>query len=75
MPISACGSEKAGYEVVYEAAALLRHDECRTRTAGTAYEERMRWRRRWGPEIAAGDPFYNPNLTRVREDASLRLEE
>jgi GT2 family glycosyltransferase len=68
-------ARKAGYEVVYEPAALLRHDECRTRVPGTAHEERMRWRRHWASEIAAGDPFYNPNLTRVREDASPRLEE
>ncbi|MCW5976745.1 MAG: glycosyltransferase [Bryobacteraceae bacterium] len=68
-------ARRAGYEVVYEPAAVLRHDECRSRAPGTTHEERRRWRKRWDAELEAGDPFYSPNLTRVREDASLRLDE
>jgi GT2 family glycosyltransferase len=67
-------ARQAGYEVIYEPSALLRHRECGTRSAGTRYEERDLCFRRWAAVLAKGDPFYNPNLTTVREDGSLRLE-
>lgn len=59
----------AGYEVIYEAAAVLRHDECRTRRPGVGWAERASWGRRWGGWI---DSYYSPHLTLASEDASLR---
>jgi GT2 family glycosyltransferase len=64
----------AGYAVLYEPAAALRHREAQTRLAVTRYEERELLYERWGEELERGDRFYNPNLTAVREDASLCLE-
>jgi GT2 family glycosyltransferase len=64
-------AREAGYRVIYDSAAVLRHDECRTRRPGTEFDERRLFSRRWGGLMAAGDPFYNPNLTSVREDAGL----
>ena len=32
--------------------------------------EVQRFLNRWGEELKAGDPYYNPNLTLVREDFS-----
>ena len=65
---------KAGFRVVYESAAVLRHYECQTRRGGVSFSERDQWYSCWSDELDRGDPFYNPNLSRVREDASLRLE-
>ena len=61
----------AGYRVIYESAAVLRHHECQTRRPGTEFDERLLFFRRWGALMARGDPFYNPNLTSLREDAGL----
>jgi GT2 family glycosyltransferase len=66
---------RAGYRIVCESAAVLRHRECQTRHGGVAFSERQQWYSRWADEMDRGDPFYSPNLTRMREDASLRLEE
>jgi GT2 family glycosyltransferase len=68
-------ARRAGYEIVHEPAAALRHREGASRKPMTPYEERERLYRRWGRVLDAGDPYYSPNLTRVREDASLRIEE
>ena len=64
-------ARQAGYEVILEPAALLRHDECRTRQPGVRLEERERWEERWAGWLAQVDPFYSPHLARNREDASL----
>jgi GT2 family glycosyltransferase len=61
----------AGYEVIYEPGAVLRHEECRTRTRGIHFKETDLWEERWGGWV---DPFYSPHLARTREDASLRME-
>jgi len=66
-------ARQAGYEVIFESTAVLRHDECRTRQPGVRLEERERWEERWGSWIERGDPYYSPYLTRSREDASLEL--
>jgi O-antigen biosynthesis protein len=68
-------ARSAGYEVIYEAAALLRHFECRTRTPGIRHAERERWQRRWAEWLGRGDPYYSPHLTVDAENASLRLNE
>jgi len=65
---------KAGFRVVYESAAVLRHYECQTRRGGVSFGEREQWYSRWSDELDRGDPFYSPNLNGVGEDASLRLE-
>jgi GT2 family glycosyltransferase len=61
-------AREAGYQVIYEAAALLRHDECRTRRPGVRFAERAGWERRWG---GRHDPYYSPNLDRQSEGAGL----
>jgi len=66
-------AREAGYQVIYEAAAVLRHYEARSRVAVVRYDERENFHKRWGGLIGAGDPFYNANLTRDREDLSLRM--
>ncbi len=64
-------ARRAGYRVTYEPAAVLRHHESATRPRGTTFEERELFYERWGGMVDEGDPFYNPNLTRTREDCSL----
>lgn len=64
-------ARQAGHRVVYEPAAVLRHDECQTRLGGTTYDERKAFLARWRSIVDAGDPFYNSNLTRLTEAASL----
>jgi len=64
-------AREAGYRVIYEPAAVLRHDECQTRAGGTTYEDRKAFFARWRSTLDAGDPFYNPNLTTLGEDAGL----
>ncbi len=68
-------ARKAGYRVLYEEGAVLCHRECQTRKGGVSFAERERWFDRWSAELDRGDPFYSPHLTRIREDASLRLAE
>jgi GT2 family glycosyltransferase len=62
----------AGYEVVCVAEAALRHYEAQSRQAIVRYRERERFTGRWQTVLEAGDPFYNPNLTRDGEDLTLR---
>jgi len=64
-------ARQAGYRIVLEPDAVLRHEECATRQPGVGIEERDRFLERWGEWLEAGDPFYSPNLTRVREDGGL----
>jgi GT2 family glycosyltransferase len=64
-------ARQAGYQVVLEPAAVLRHYECRSREPGVRPEESAFFASRWAAVLEAGDPFYNPNLTRTSEDASL----
>jgi GT2 family glycosyltransferase len=61
----------AGYEVVYEPAATLRHDECATRGSGTKMEERELFWDRWGELIDRPDPYFTPYLE--GEEMRLRL--
>lgn len=70
---------KAGYLNVYTPFAELYHYESKSRGYEDTPEKRARFegevRRfqdRWRKELAAGDPYYNPNLTLDREDFSLR---
>ena len=65
----------AGYEVILEASAMLRHDECQTRPGGVRWRERQMWRDKWPRLAVGGDPYYSPHLSIEREDASLRMNE
>jgi len=62
----------AGFRVIYEAGAVLRHHECQSRRGVVTFAERNLWYDRWAANIRAGDPFYSPNLSRQHEDLSLR---
>ena len=66
-------ARRAGYRVVLEPAALLRHYECQTRRGGVEFSERDNWYARWSSELDQGDPFYSRNLTTIGEDVRLRL--
>jgi GT2 family glycosyltransferase len=63
----------AGLEVILEPGALLKHYECQSRVGRVVYGERADWYRRWANLLDDGDPFYNPNLTGLYEDVSLKL--
>ena len=62
----------AGFQVILDPAALLKHYECRTRVGFVSYGERAEWYRRWANHLDNGDPFYNPNLTGLHDDLSLK---
>ena len=68
-------ARQAGYEVIMEPAAVLRHYECQSREAGVRLEERFLFEKRWGALLERGDPYYSPHLTRTREDAGLVLKQ
>ena len=66
-------ARKAGYEVIYEPRAVLRHDECQTRIPGTRRDERERFHRRWAELLNKPDPYYNPQLSLATEDIRLAM--
>lgn len=55
---------RAGYHVIFDARAALRHDESQTRTPIVRFEERRRFFQRWPERLTQMDPYYNPNLSR-----------
>lgn len=70
---------KAGYRIVATPYAQLYHYESKSRGYEDTEEKVMRYHReifrlidRWEPEMRAGDPFYNPNLTLAGMDYGLR---
>ncbi len=70
---------KAGYLIVYDPYAELYHYESKSRGLENTPEKRKRFqgevntfRKRWGDVIDAGDPYYNPNLSMITQDFSLR---
>jgi GT2 family glycosyltransferase len=65
--------QQLGYRIVYTPEALLRHYENATRKGGRSHEDAMLFEHMWGELITKGDPYYNPNLTRRREDWSLNV--
>ncbi len=64
-------AREAGYLIVFEPRAVLRHDECRSRTRGTRYAERERFQERWGDVLKAPDPYYSPAFDRTTEEIRL----
>lgn len=70
---------KTGRLVVYNPFATLHHYEYKSRGTENTAEKLARYNRevdlfttRWADLISAGDPYYNPNLTRRYQDFSLR---
>ena len=68
---------KAGYLIVWTPFAELYHYESRSRGQEDTWEKLTRFSKevalfqeRWAAELAAGDPYYNPNLTLTRGDFS-----
>lgn len=69
----------AGYRNLWTPYAELYHHESVSRGSDETPEKRARFvgevdvmQKRWAP-LLANDPYYNPNLTRYREDFSLRI--
>jgi GT2 family glycosyltransferase len=70
---------QAGYLIVYEPYAELYHYESKSRGYENTPEKKARFRRevtlfrkRWQKELDQGDPYYNPNLSMITQDFSLR---
>jgi GT2 family glycosyltransferase len=66
----------AGYRVLYTPHALLYHYEAFSKSDVELHPhpaETLALKSKWR-EVIARDPFYNPNLTRVKENWSLRWE-
>lgn len=71
---------EAGYLIVWTPFAELYHYESKSRGYEDTPEkckrfemEAHRFQERWVKELAAGDPYYNPNLTLDREDFTVKL--
>ena len=69
----------AGYLIVFTPYAEFYHYESKSRGFEDSPEkvkrfngEINRFMGKWGKELEAGDPYYNPNLTLEREDFSLK---
>lgn len=70
----------AGYNIVWTPWAELTHYESKSRGTDTETEEKKRFfvgetnrfLRKWYRVLEEGDPYYDPNLTRDKEDFSLR---
>ena len=63
-----------GYAVIYTPHALLYHHEGSSRGRLHPPSDDDRFLKRWAGRFAQVDPYYNPNLTDVREDWSVSLE-
>lgn len=70
-----------GYLVVYTPFAELYHHESISRGYENTPQKRRRFgeerqfcEERWGTLLQQGDPYYNPNLSLIREDFSIGLE-
>ena len=67
---------KAGYRIIYTPHALLYHHEAYSKSDKELNPhpmETMALKTRW-KEVIARDPYYNPNLTREKENWSLRWD-
>jgi len=70
---------KEGFLIVYTPYAELYHYESITRGYENTYAKRARFNQekatcedKWGATLEKCDPYYNPNLTLLREDFSLK---
>ncbi len=74
---------ETGRLIVWTPHAELYHYESKTRGRDDDSAEKRarfedevkRFRRRWRKQLEAGDPYYNPNLTLLRPDFSVRSKE
>jgi GT2 family glycosyltransferase len=64
--------QERGLGVVFEAGAVLQHDESQTRSSGVSFEERRRFFLRWLTKVERTDPFYSPHLSQNDERLGLR---
>jgi GT2 family glycosyltransferase/predicted nucleic acid-binding Zn-ribbon protein len=62
-----------GYSIVYTPHSILHHNEQATRRLHPDADEHFMIDR-WKNTIIDGDPYYNPNLTLLREDYSLSFK-
>jgi GT2 family glycosyltransferase len=62
-----------GYRIVYTPHARLLHYESATKSSVAEGNEIEYMRHRW-KRVISDDPYYNPNLSRRREDYSLNFE-
>jgi GT2 family glycosyltransferase len=62
---------EAGYLIIYTPLAVLVHHESATRKAMHPPDDDRLIRERWQHVVSRGDPYYNPNLSRTREDFAL----
>ena len=70
---------KEGYLIAWTPWAELYHFESKSRGLDLAPEKRERFvgeverfQKRWEKELKAGDPYYNPNFSLMKEDFSVR---
>jgi GT2 family glycosyltransferase len=63
-----------GYSVIYTPHAQLYHHEGSSRGRLHPPADDDRFLKRWAARFTQVDPYYNPNLTDVREDWSVRLD-
>jgi GT2 family glycosyltransferase len=63
-----------GYRIVYTPEATLIHHEGATRGRREASADVSLVRARWRAELERGDPYYNPNLSRLHEDLRLGFD-
>jgi GT2 family glycosyltransferase len=69
-----CRIRERGYLIVYTPLAELSHVESASRNdLHPSADDALMWQI-WGDAIRAGDPYYNPNLTRTQEDWSVVAE-
>ena len=64
-------ARRAGYKVIYDPRALLRHSESQTRARGTSMKERESFALRWADRLETADPYFSPMLS--HEDEEIRL--
>jgi GT2 family glycosyltransferase len=65
---------KKGYLIVYTPHAVLYHHESASRGGRYPASDERLFVARWQEVIGRGDEYYNPNLTLIRDDWSLRVE-
>jgi GT2 family glycosyltransferase len=64
---------EAGYEIVCEPGAVLRHSEGQSRAPGTRLWERERFQERWMDRLTLPDPYYSPHFDTSLEEPALRF--
>jgi GT2 family glycosyltransferase len=62
------------YRIIYTPLALLYHHESASRQKLHPLEDEVLTQKLWKDVIEKGDPYYNPNLTLMREDWGLRID-